>query len=348
MESDTIANYLTESGGAMLTPTAISFGETPEDYHALSEQTVCVPLTHQGVLSVDGAKGAQLLQGQVTCDINQLNENSTLRGAQCTPQGRMLATFNAFQLSDERRLLQMNRLLVDPLIDYLSKYAVFFQTSLHNASDDVHSFGITGEHADEVIADIFGDVPASGQVIHNQKSEDGSIASQISSRQYQILAPSDRAATIWRQLLATSKPAGTDFWNLNSIAAGLGEVTPETVETFIPQMLNLQATGAISFKKGCYTGQEIVARTRYRGKLKKRLYRLTTTLEQLPAPGTPCLLPEGNRRIGEVSNAAWRAPSHVELLAVLNNDAATTGQMIFGDLPPSPCQLLDLPYPLDD
>ena len=106
--------------------------------------------------------------------------------------------------------------------------------------------------------------------------------------------------------------------------AGIGQVMPTTRELFIPQMLNLQAVGGVSFKKGCYTGQEIVARMQYLGKLKRRLYRLSLDAAQLPEPGTPLFAPSHNSSIGEVVLAA-NAGQNIELLAVLQAEAAEAG-----------------------
>jgi len=121
---------------------------------------------------------------------------------------------------------------------------------------------------------------------------------------------------------------------------------PQTRELFIPQMLNLQAMGGVSFKKGCYTGQEIVARMQYLGKLNRRLYRLSLNAPELPEPGTPLFSPSHNSAIGEVVLAA-KAGESIELLAVLQAEAADSGDVHVGTLEGPGVQLLDLPYTLD-
>jgi folate-binding protein YgfZ len=121
---------------------------------------------------------------------------------------------------------------------------------------------------------------------------------------------------------------------------------PSTRELFIPQMLNLQAVGGVSFKKGCYTGQEIVARMQYLGKLKRRLYRLSLDAADLPEPGTQLFAPSHNSSIGEVVLAA-KAGQNIELLAVLQAEAAEAGDLHLGTLEGPALHLLDLPYELD-
>ncbi|VVN49242.1 tRNA-modifying protein YgfZ [Pseudomonas fluorescens] len=111
-------------------------------------------------------------------------------------------------------------------------------------------------------------------------------------------------------------------------------------------MLNLQAVGGVSFKKGCYTGQEIVARMQYLGKLKRRLYRLSLDAADLPEPGTQLFAPSHNSAIGEVVLAA-KAGQNIELLAVLQAEAAEAGDLHLGALEGPALHLLDLPYELD-
>jgi folate-binding protein YgfZ len=130
------------------------------------------------------------------------------------------------------------------------------------------------------------------------------------------------------------------------VRAGIGQVMPQTRELFIPQMLNLQAVGGVSFKKGCYTGQEIVARMQYLGKLKRRLYHLSLDAPQMPEPGTPLFSPSHASSIGEVVLAA-KADQTIELLAVLQAEAADSGDVHLGTLEGPGLHLLDLPYTLD-
>ena len=120
----------------------------------------------------------------------------------------------------------------------------------------------------------------------------------------------------------------------------------QTRELFIPQMINLQAVGGVSFKKGCYTGQEIVARMQYLGKLKRHLYRLSLQGTELPEPGTPLFAPTHSSAVGEVVIAA-RSEQGIELLAVLQAEAAQAGDIHVTSLQGPSLTLLDLPYQLD-
>lgn len=126
--------------------------------------------------------------------------------------------------------------------------------------------------------------PEDGAVARN----DGLIAIRVSAERAELWAPANQAGVLREKLSAQLPEGDLNQWLLGQIRAGIGQVMPATRELFIPQMLNLQAIGGVSFKKGCYTGQEIVARMQYLGKLKRRLYRLALNVEELPEPGTRC------------------------------------------------------------
>ena len=150
-----------------------------------------------------------------------------------------------------------------------------------------------------------------------------------------------------RSTLAATLPEGRlNDWLLGQIRAGIGQVTGTTRELFIPQMINLQALGGVSFKKGCYTGQEIVARMQYLGKLKRRLYRLALAATPAPAPGTEIFSPTHASSVGEVVLAAL-SPSGSELLAVLTADAVADDNLHLGSPDGPRLELLTLPYELD-
>ena len=137
-------------------------------------------------------------------------------------------------------------------------------------------------------------------------------------------------------------------WLLDQVRAGIGQVFGSTRELFIPQMINLQALGGVSFKKGCYTGQEIVARMQYLGKLKRRLQHLAVEGDpgELPAPGVELFSPVHNSSVGEVVLAATSADG-IELLAVVQEDAAADGRLYLGSPDGLPLSLLELPYSLN-
>lgn len=297
-------------------------------------------LSHEGVLAVRGSDAGKFLQGQLTCNINYLTEQYASLGARCTQKGRMQSSFRIL-LQGDGVLLAMARELVEPQLADLKKYAVFSKSKLTDESDAWVRFGLVdGQPA---LAALGLEL---GEESNVAARHEALVAVRVSPQRAELWVPAEEAEAV-RQQLAQHLPQGElNAWLLGQVRAGIAQVMPETRETFIPQMLNLQAVGGVSFKKGCYTGQEIVARMQYLGKLKRRLYRLSLADGQPPAPGTALFSPNHASAVGEVALAA-AAEQGVELLAVLQADAVEDGNLHLGSPEGPRLGLLDLPYELD-
>ena len=297
-------------------------------------------LSHEGVLAVRGADASKFLQGQLTCNLNYLSDSRASLGARCTQKGRMQSSFRILLEGDGVALAMATELLEPQLAD-LKKYAVFSKSKLSDESAAWVRFGV--DHGDAALVSLGLDLPAeTDSVVRN----DGLIAIRVSPERAELWVTAGQADAIKGKLSAVLSEGDLNQWLLGQVRAGIGQVMPGTRELFIPQMLNLQAVGGVSFKKGCYTGQEIVARMQYLGKLKRRLYRLQLAASELPEPGTPLFSPTHGSSIGEVVLAA-RAGQDIELLAVLQAEAADSGDIHLGALEGPSLQLLDLPYELD-
>ncbi|TWC34612.1 hypothetical protein FBY03_11268 [Pseudomonas sp. SJZ079] len=298
------------------------------------------PLSHEGVLAVRGPDASKFLQGQLTCNLNYLNEHSSSLGARCTPKGRMLSSFRIVSVEDGY-LLTMARELVEPQLADLQKYAAFSKSKLSDESAAWVRFGLSD--GDGALVGLGLDLPQTSDSVARANDL---LAVRLSDGRAELWAPASAADTLHNRLAAQLPEAALNRWILAQVRAGVGQVLGNTRELFIPQMLNLQALGGVSFKKGCYTGQEIVARMQYLGKLKRRLYRLSLAGEQLPEPATELFSPVHNSAIGEVVLAA-QSDKGIELLAVLQQDAVTDGRIHLGAPQGLPLEVLDLPYTLD-
>ena len=314
----------------------------------------CV-LSHEGVLAVRGSDASKFLQGQLTCNLNYLDQDHASLGARCTQKGRMQSSFRIL-LQGDGCLLAMIAELIEPQLADLKKYAVFSKSKLTDESAAWVRFGLqqtplapgavrdsTRDHAQAALEQLH---LALDEEIHSVARAGELIAVRVSADRAELWVPAEQAAAV-QDTLATRLPqAPLNDWLLGQVRAGIGQVMAQTRELFIPQMLNLQAVGGVSFKKGCYTGQEIVARMQYLGKLKRRLYRVALAAETLPEPGTPLFAPERTSAIGEVVMAA-HAGTAVEFLAVLQADAVEGGEIHVGDASGPLLSLLTLPYELD-
>ncbi|MHC8355327.1 CAF17-like 4Fe-4S cluster assembly/insertion protein YgfZ [Pseudomonas sp. LB3P81] len=297
-------------------------------------------LSHEGVLAVRGADAAKFLQGQLTCNLNYLSDTQASLGARCTQKGRMQSSFRIL-LQGDGVLMAMATELLEPQLADLKKYAVFSKSKLTDESAVWVRFGV--DHGDAALISLGLVLPADTDSVARN---DGLIAVRVSPDRAELWVAADQADAIKGKLSALLTEGDLNQWLLGQIRAGIGQVMPSTRELFIPQMLNLQAVGGVSFKKGCYTGQEIVARMQYLGKLKRRLYRLKLDASDLPEPGTQLFSPTHGSSIGEVVIAA-RAGQNIELLAVLQAEAAEIGDVHLGTLEGPTLHMLDLPYELD-
>lgn len=299
-------------------------------------------LSHEGVLAVRGADASKFLQGQLTCNLGYLNVNQSSLGARCTPKGRMQSSFRILPENDGY-LLTMARELVEPQLTDLRKFAVFSKSTLHDESDDWVRFGLSA--GDDLLVSLGLDLP---QTTDSVIRENGRIAVRLPDGRAELWAKANEAETLRTQLASQLPEAPLNRWSLAQIRAGIGQVTGTTRELFIPQMINLQALGGVSFKKGCYTGQEIVARMQYLGKLKRHLYRLASqgAEAECPAAAAELFSPVHGSSVGEVVLAAT-SDDGFELLAVLQDDAAADGRVTLGSPDGLPLSLLNLPYTLD-
>ena len=306
----------------------------------MSNPSFYCPISHERLLAVRGVDASKFLQGQLTCNLNYLDEQTSSLGARCTAKGRMLSSFRIVPQGDGY-LLAMAAELLEAQMAELQKFAVFSKVKLTDESALWARFGLS--HADPLLNEIGLALPADANSVarHGEamaiRRADGCAELWISSTQAEEI----------RTLLAVKlTEAPLNDWLLGQIRAGIGQVFGPTRELFIPQMINLQALGGVSFKKGCYTGQEIVARMQYLGKLKRRLYRLSLPGSELPAIASEVFSPVHASAVGEVVLAAT-ADGAVELLAVLQQDAVSDGRLSLQSAAGPQLTLLDLPYTLD-
>lgn len=320
---------LTSQGASFKEDIALSFGESSSDYAQLSQATVLCELADQGVLSLNGADSCQFLQGQTTADFDQLDRTTSLNGAFCTLQGRVLSNFTAVLTADDRMLLVMAKGLIEVTLQEKARYAAFFKTELSNTSAQYRILGLSGPDSVSLLAKLYGSVPEdhnslsldSGEVIvslNSSSEHELETGHPAPPRRFIMLIPRDLAAERWQQLEQQARPTGLPYWHLLNIRAGMADIYSETSTAFIPQMLNYDLTDAVSFTKGCYTGQEIVARMQYRGSLKRRLQRLQLKTADLPARGSEITGNHGDKAVGRIVLAAPRDKDHCEALAVLN------------------------------
>ncbi|WP_460238959.1 CAF17-like 4Fe-4S cluster assembly/insertion protein YgfZ [Aurantivibrio plasticivorans] len=301
---------------------------------------------HYTVLSITGPDAAKFLQGQVTCDINNVTTTQSQLGARCNNKGRVEFTFRILRSPNhnDRFLLLIPAEFADTAVQTLNKYIVFSKAELVEESDIV--FG-TLQFDDQAKTDPAFFPNEVDQTVENK----GAIISKHSENQWLVIAPIESAKAIWGKLVNISSSTDLNGWRLATIKSGRPEVLPGAEDEFIPQMLNYDLlSGGVSFTKGCYLGQEIVARMQYRGKMKRHLQRLSGQSEVLPTPGQPLFLQSSTKTIGNIVVAATTnsnaLPHSVdfEALAVLTDEAVEENCINLTGDSPTNLQLVPLPY----
>ena len=255
-------------------------------------------------------------------------------------KGRMQSSFRIVPEGNGYLLAMASELLDAQLAD-LKKYAVFSKATLSDESAAWARFGLQGGEAALQALGLTPPVEAGATVRH-----EGLIAIAVSAGRVELWVPAEQAAHVGAALAASLPEGSLNDWLLGQIRAGIGQVMGPTRELFIPQMINLQAVDGVSFKKGCYTGQEIVARMQYLGKLKRRQYRLLLDQLDIPAPGAEIFSPTHGSSVGEVVLAASTGQG-CELLAVLTAEAVADNNLHLGSLEGPRLHVSSLPYELD-
>jgi hypothetical protein len=328
--------------GATFEGAAVSAFENPADELAAARDAAVVcDLGPLAALSVVGADAASFLQGQVTSDVQALAPGSLQLSAWCSPKGRVLANFIVRRIDAERFELLLHRLLLDSIRRRLSMFVLRSKVAIDDASDQTVRIGVGGPAALECIA-AAGPAPA---LYRSAAIDSGTIAALPGSRFIAFVAPAE-APALWDRLTG-ARAAGFSCWRWLTIRAGVPMILPPTQDQFVPQMLNLDALGAISFEKGCYAGQEIVARTRYLGRLKERLALAHGDI--VPAPGARLYAPAfGDQPCGTVINASAAPGGGGEFLFVAQMTAIAGGGLRLDTVDGPAVSLLPLPYALPE
>ena len=275
--------------------------------------TRCVDLNHLTAMRLVGPDAATFLQGYLTCDMNALEPSHALFGAYCNIKGRVVADATVV-LTQDHPTLVTHVSLREPVIASLRKYLAFSRSKFDGLAAAPILLGIVNPPADAALpSEPLTVAPFRGGWA---VAIPGAVLSE--QRRVMLLLPAHDATDVWLEYEARSEVADATIWDLLDVRAGIAHVCAATSETFLPQMLDYDQLGAVSFTKGCYLGQEIVARTQHLGRPKRHLHALLWTGTSIPAIGQSLIkLDEG--RAGTLVNAAATGTDTGEALAVLND-----------------------------
>lgn len=307
------------------------------------------PVTDLGLIAVAGEDAASFLHNQLTNDVVQLGQQEARLAGYCTPKGRLQATFLMWRDPDTV-YLQLPRAIQAPLQKRLSMFVLRAKAKLRDATDETPFQAVLGlggakaesllrRHADTLPAAPMGKTSGSfGTVIR--------LADAVGAPRYLWLTSVDTAVPALALLKDELALGGNQAWHLAAIHAGVPQVTLATQEQFVPQMVNLELLGGVNFKKGCYPGQEIVARSQYLGKLKRRT--ALASLENAAArPGDEVFsTSDPSQPCGMVVNAAPNGSGGADVLVEMKL-AALEEEVHHGSAAGPVLRFQSMPYPLD-
>ncbi len=305
--------------------------------------TYLVSLTHYSAISLIGAEQSSYLQGQVTCDVNSANENSLLVGAHCDAKGKVFSSFRLINRNNAHLLIQPKDSIIASIAE-LKKFGVFAKVEI-TQTDELSFYALVGEQASELLQTNFAQVPDSlTPVVHSN----GTTIVYIAGKQarYLLIDKTDDLAAKLNSFDLTIYSA--PVWNLLEISEGFAQLSTQTSSEYVPQMLNLQAINGISFTKGCYLGQETVARMQYLGKNKRALFSLTAN-SNIPLSADEVIekqLGDNWRRAGDILAYYQSDDGNSYFQAVLANDVDETTQLRLKYQPEIAVAVQLLPYSL--
>ncbi len=272
------------------------------------------PLDAYGFLAVNGERAVQFLQGQLTCDLREASTGRVIPGAWCSPKGRVDCSFLLWQSGPSRVVLRLRADLLETATGLLRKYGVFSRVVI-----DDPGLACIGLLAPPDCTVLPGLGPCGERNALTGVDDSLLLHREPAAGLYELWLPRESLSARIDQLATCYARCASEAWRLALIRTGEAEVQAATAGLFLPQMLDYDARGAVSFRKGCYTGQEIVARTHYKGGVKRHLRHLRGE-GAVPAPGTE--IRSGERAIGTVVESVETANRHFELLAVLADEIA--------------------------
>ena len=316
-------------------------GSAPATPPAAAECCV-VPLVHLAALDSTGPDSTAFLNNLLSNDVATLSADRAQWSSFSTPKGRMLASFLLWPRGDGHALVLAADLQA-AMAKKLGMYVLRSKVKL-TAADDTLLIGVCGAKA---LATLERAGLAAADDVLALARHDTVTVIRVAADACLLALPAERAEAVLLALReAGATPANLDVWQQAMIRAGLPLITAATQDEFVPQMVNLDLIGGVNFKKGCYPGQEIVARTQYLGKLKKRTVRVTFTTgdDTLAQPGSDLFSPQfGEQSAGKLLNVAAVGKQQFEALAVLQM-GALDGPLALGSPAGPTVQLLDLPY----
>lgn len=276
--------------------------------------TSIINLSKSGLLKISGPDAKKLLQGQLTCDLEEVTATESRMGAICNPQGRVISLFCVFLLNENYYLIMPQNMVASTQAT-LKKFAVFYKVILEDASQTLFTMGYINHQ------------------LPSHDIDESIIKIPVKNDRYVLIGDINKMNNLWNKLINHASISTPEHWKFLDLCAGIPTIYPETNAKFLPHEINLHELNAISFSKGCYTGQEIIARMHYRGKLKNHMYQAILKSDTPPPPGADvfCLESGNIKLVGSVIDSSLEENSdHLTYRTlIIINDADAKNNHLF-------------------
>jgi folate-binding protein YgfZ len=334
------SDFLSARGATLDDGVVRHFGDPAAELDETAGGSVVADLSHLGVLGVAGPDAEAFLQGQLSCDVAGLGTDASTFGSYCSAKGRMLASFLLWREADGFGIA-LSRTLAGAIEKRLRMFVLRAKATVVDRSAERVLIGVAGGAAEAALHAAAGTPP---QQAHRVARSDGVTVLRLPANRFLVAAVPDRATAVWEALSAKLRPVGTPCWEWLDITAGMPLVTARIQDELVPQMANLELIGGVSFQKGCYPGQEVVARTQYRGRTKRRMF-LARVQGAAPTPGDPLYSEDlGDQASGAIVNAAPAPGGGFDVLAVVHTSSAADSTVHLGSPDGAPLRFRPLPY----
>jgi folate-binding protein YgfZ len=340
--------FLTLNGATIDAGVVQRFNDTKTELNATAQGTVLCDLSRFSMLRVSGEDAQTFLQNLLSNDIREVNATHAQFSSFNSAKGRMLVSMLVWRDGDSY-LLQLPHELCEPIRKKLGMYVLRSKVKISDASNEVVSLGISGKNAQEILHNQLGEPPQ--QTLGITQSGQASIL-KCGDTCFQIFTTPQHAKTLWAEISDKAQPVGSICWDWLNIRAGIPVILPQTQEQFVAQMVNFDLIGGVNFKKGCYPGQEIVARTQYLGKLKRRMYLAHMDMARLESANIPQAGDElfsadmEGQASGMIVNAALAPNGGYDMLAVVQISSHEMQTVHWKSPQGLALQFLPLPYSL--
>ncbi len=305
-------DFLKGQGAVIDQGKVADFGALQEELHTARDGLVLADLSHFGLIAFSGEEAQDFLHKQVTNDMRALAPETALFAGYCTAKGRLLANFLVFK-RDADILLMLPEAIREATQKRLAMFILRAKVKARDAGPEWVRLGLSGIGARETLVNAIGAAPDGMMaVIHT----DTAFAVQLGDNRFDLFVQPDHASAMWQALVTEARPVGAAVWDWLMVRGGVPIVEPATQDQFVPQMANMDTLHGVSFQKGCYPGQEIVARTQYLGKVKRRMYLAHVDAEA--AAGDELYSPDlAGQACGLIANAAPAPGGGSDVLAVI-------------------------------